>query len=320
MRVFRKGVTGAMLMAVAVVAAACGSGGGSKTSNPPTTASGAVTTSGAATTTESITVASFNFGESEILANMYKDVLEKVGAKVTLRDKLGAREVVEPALQSGQVDLVPEYVGTVLEFLNKNAGEASSDLNATVAKLRSRFSALNITVLDPSPAADQNAFAVSKATADKDHLVNTSDLAAFAAKMTLGGPPECPTRPFCQAGLKSSYGLTFKDFKSLDAGGPLTKTALANGQIDVGLVFSSDGGIAAKNLVVLVDDKHLQTVDNIVPVIRNDKVDPAVKDALNKLSSKLTTDALIALNKMVDVDKADPSSVAMTWLTQNGLL
>src|ERR1700738_5344280 len=252
MRLPRRGVTGAMLAVIAMVAVACGSsGGGSKST---------ATTTGSTTPTKvSITVASFNFGESEILANMYKDVLEKAGATVTLRDKLGSREVVEPALQSGQIDLVPEYVGTVLEFLNKNAGEASSDLNATVAKLKTRMTALGITVLDPSPAADQNAFAVSKATADKDHLVNTSDLAPFAAQMTLGGPPECPTRPFCQAGLQKTYGLTFKDFKALDAGGPLTKTALANGQIDVGLVFSSDGGIAAKNLLVLVDDKHLQT-------------------------------------------------------------
>jgi osmoprotectant transport system substrate-binding protein len=312
MRLPRRGVTGAMFAVIAMVAVACGSsGGGSKST---------ATTTGSTTPTKvSITVASFNFGESEILANMYKDVLEKAGATVTLRDKLGSREVVEPALQSGQIDLVPEYVGTVLEFLNKNAGEASSDLNATAAKLTTRMTALGITVLNPSPAADQNAFAVSKATADKDRLVNTSDLAPFAAQMTLGGPPECPTRPFCQAGLEKTYGLKFKAFKALDAGGPLTKTALANGQIDVGLVFSSDGGIAAKNLVVLVDDKHLQTVDNILPVIRNDKATDAVKSALNALSAKLTTDALIQLNKMVDVDKADPSAVAMTWLQQNGL-
>jgi osmoprotectant transport system substrate-binding protein len=319
MRLHRKGVIGAMFAVVAVLAAACSSGGGTKTSTNTTTGASTATTATTAVH-ESITVASFNFGESEILANMYKDVLQKAGNTVTLRDKLGAREVVEPALQGGQIDLVPEYVGTVLEFLNKNAGEASSDLTATVSKLRDRFSPLNITVLDPSPAADQNAFAVSKATADKDQLKKTSDLAPFASKMTLGGPPECPTRPFCQAGLQKTYGLTFKDFKALDAGGPLTKTALANGQIDVGLVFSSDGGIAAKALVVLDDDKHLQTVDNIVPVIRTDKVNDGVKTALNTLSAKLTTDALVQLNKMVDVDKADPSAVAMTWLTQNGLL
>jgi osmoprotectant transport system substrate-binding protein len=250
---------------------------------------------------------------------MYADVLKKAGVNVTMKDKLGSREVVEPALQSGQVDLVPEYAGTVLEFLNKNAGEASSDLNATVAKLRSRFKALNITVLDPSPGADQNAFAVSKATADKDHLTKTSQVAPFASQWTLGGPPECPTRPFCQPGLAKVYGLNFKSFKSLDAGGPLTETAIANGQVDMGLVFSSDGGVAAKGLVVLEDDKHLQTVDNIVPVIRNDKANSAVTSALNKVSAALTTDQLVTLNKMVDVDKADPSAVALTWLKSKGL-
>jgi osmoprotectant transport system substrate-binding protein len=315
MRLNRRGAVGAVLAVAAVLAAACSSS--SKSSSSATTAPGAGT---AAPAKIAVTVASFNFGESEILANMYKDVLQKAGATVTMRDKLGAREVVEPALQSGQVDLVPEYAGTALEYLNKGAGEASSDLNATMAKLRSRYAALGITALDPSPAADQNAFAVNKATASKDNLKNVSDLSSYAAAMTLGGPPECPTRPFCQPGLQKTYGLNFKSFKALDAGGPLTETALANGQIDVGLVFSSDGGIEAKGLVVLNDDKHLQTVDNIVPVIRNDKATPAVTAALNTLSAKLTTDALVQLNKQVDVDKADPSQVAQTWLSQNGLV
>ncbi|HEY2302034.1 MAG TPA: ABC transporter substrate-binding protein [Acidimicrobiales bacterium] len=290
-----------MLAAVALVVTACGSGGGAKTSN------------------EAITVASFNFSESEILANMYADVLKKAGVSVTMKDKLGSREVVEPALQSGQVDLVPEYAGTALEFLNKNAGEASSNLDATVAKLRDRYKPLNITVLDPSPAADQNAFAVSKATADKYHLTKTSQVAPYASQWTLGGPPECPTRPFCQPGLTKTYGLNFKSFKSLDAGGPLTETAIANGQINMGLVFTSDGGVEAKGLVVLADDKHLQTVDNIVPVIRNAKDNSAVSSALNKVSAALTTDQLVTLNKMVDVDKADPSAVALSWLKSKGL-
>jgi osmoprotectant transport system substrate-binding protein len=302
MGVRRMAVAGT-LVAMAVLATACGSSKGSK----------------ASTTNVSITVASFNFGESEILANMYKDVLQKIGVTVTLKDKLGTREVVEPALQTGQIDLVPEYVGTDLEFLDKNAGLASSDLNATVGHLRDQYKSLNITVLNPSPAADQNGFAVTKATSDKDHLAKMSDLAPFASKMTLGAGPECPTRPFCQPGLEKTYGLHFASFKQLDSGGPLTKTALANGQIDVGLVFTSDGGVAAKGLVVLQDDKHLQTVDNIVPVIRNDKANSAVQSAINKLSATLTTGDLIQLNKMVDIDKADPSAVASTWLKQKGL-
>jgi osmoprotectant transport system substrate-binding protein len=290
------------MAAVTVLAAACGSSGGSKSTN------------------EAITIASFNFGESEILANMYQGVLRKVGVSVNLKDKLGSREVVEPALRDGQVDLVPEYVGTDLEFLDKNAGLANSDLNATVAHLRDQYKPFNITVLSPSSAADQNAFAVTQATATKDHLTKMSDLAPFASKMTLGAGPECPARPFCQPGLEKTYGLHFASFKSLDSGGPLTKTALANGQIDVGLVFTSDGGVAAKNLVVLQDDKHLQTVDNIVPVIRNAKLNSAVQGALNKLSATLTTADLIQLNKSVDIDKADPSTVATDWLKQKKLI
>jgi osmoprotectant transport system substrate-binding protein len=284
----RTGVAGAVMAAVTVLAAACGSSGGSKSTN------------------EAITIASFNFGESEILANMYQGVLRKVGVSVNLKDKLGSREVVEPALRDGQVDLVPEYVGTDLEFLDKNAGLANSDLNATVAHLRDQYKPFNITVLSPSSAADQNAFAVTQATATKDHLTKMSDLAPFASKMTLGAGPECPARPFCQPGLEKTYGLHFASFKSLDSG--------------VGLVFTSDGGVAAKNLVVLQDDKHLQTVDNIVPVIRNAKLNSAVQGALNKLSATLTTADLIQLNKSVDIDKADPSTVATDWLKQKKLI
>jgi osmoprotectant transport system substrate-binding protein len=303
MRLWRKGVAaGAVVAAGAMLATGCGSSKSSK-----------------AASAGPITVASFNFGESEILANMYKDVLTKIGVAVTLKDKLGTREVVEPALQSGQIDLVPEYVGTDLEFLDKNAGLANSDLNATVSHLRDQYKTKGITVLNPSPAADQNGFAVTRATADKDHLSKMSDLGPYASRMTLGAGPECPVRPFCLVGLQKTYGLHFASFKQLDSGGPLTKTALANGQIDVGLVFTSDGGVLAKGLFVLQDDKHLQTVDNIVPVIRTDKLSSAVQSALNKLSATLTTTDLIQLNKMVDVDKADPSTVAQDWLRQKGL-
>src|ERR1019366_5308688 len=130
---------------------------------------------------------------------------------------------------------------------------------------------------------------------------------------------ECPTRPFCQLGLEKVYGLHFKDFKSLDSGGPLTLSALVNGTINMGLVFTSDDTVEAKGLVILEDDKHLQTVDNIVPVVRTDKASATVTSVLNKVSAALTTDELVALNKMVDVDKADPSAVALTWLKSKGL-
>ncbi|HTJ75346.1 MAG TPA: ABC transporter substrate-binding protein [Acidimicrobiales bacterium] len=275
-----------------------------------------------ATQTKSVVIGSAPFSESVIVANMYAGALQADGYQVTVRKGLGQREIYLPALQKGGkdngIDLVPEYVGTLLEFVNKNAGEASGDLDATVTKLRARLEPMGLTALTPSPAADQNAFAVTKATADKYKLKKLSDLAPIAGQLTLGAGPECPARPFCQPGLEKTYGLKFKSFKVLDSGGPLTLGALASGDIDVGLVFSSDGGVAARNLVVLDDDKKLQTVDNIVPAIRNDVLDDTIRKDLNKVSAALTTDDLIQLNKRADVDKADPEMLAREWLQQHG--
>jgi len=309
MRLRRIGAVGAILLAAAMVAGACGSGDDSNSNNA----------SGDAATNKTITIASFNFGESEILAHMYGDSLTKAGFTVAYKDKLGNREVVQPALKSGQVDLVPEYLGTLTTFLNKDAG-ANGDANATYDKLKTEVKKDNITALQYSPAADQNAFAVTKATAEKYNLKKMSDLAPVASQMTLGGPAECPTRAFCQPGLSQTYGLTFKGFKSLDAGGPLTKSALDSGAIDIGLLFSSDGSIPAKGYVVLDDDKHLQTADNVVPVIRDDKVSDKGTKAIDKVSAALTSDILAGLNKKVDVDKADPAEVANTFLKDQKII
>jgi osmoprotectant transport system substrate-binding protein len=275
-----------------------------------------------ATPGKAVVVGSAPFSESVIVAYMYRGALQADGYQVTVRKGLGQREIYLPALQKGGkdngIDLVPEYVGTLLEFVNKNAGEASGDLEATVTKLRSRLETMGLTALTPSPAADQNAFAVTKATADKYKLKKLSDLAPVAGQLTLGAGPECPARPFCQPGLEKTYGLKFKSFRVLDSGGPKTMEALSSGDIDVGLVFSSDGGVAARNLVVLEDDKKLQTVDNIVPAIRVDVVDDTIRKDLNKVSAALNTDDLIQLNKRADVDKADPEALAGEWLQQHG--
>jgi len=202
--------------------------------------------------------------------------------------------------------------------VNKNAGEASGNLEETVAKLRTRLDEIGLTALNASPAADQNAFAVTRATADRLRLKKMSDLTPVAGQLTLGAGPECPTRPFCQPGLEKTYGLKFKAFRVLDSGGAKTMEALSAGDIDVGLVFSSDGAVAARNLVVLEDDKKLQTVDNLIPAIRKDVVDDDIRRVLNRVSAELTTEDLIQLNKRADVDKADPETLAKEWLTQHG--
>ena len=273
---------------------------------------------------KTLVIGSAPFAESVILANMYAKALETKGYTVQLKSGLGQREIYLPALEKGGrdngIDLVPEYVGTMLEFVNKNAGEASGDLDRTVSKLREQLEPLGISVLTPSPAADQNAFAVTRATADRLKLTKLSDVAPVAGEMTLGAGAECPTRPFCQPGLEKTYGLKFKGFRPLDSCGPRTVEALANDDVQIGLVCSSQGAVAARNLVVLEDDKKLQTVDNIVPAIRKEVAGGEVTEVLNRISSELNTPDLTLLNKRVEIDKEDPAVVAESWLGDHGLL
>ena len=306
MRLKRVFVLGASMVALALLTTSCGSTGGPSSSASPK---------------GTITIASFNFSESIILAHIYGDALKNKGYTIKYRDKLGNREIVEPALESGQIDLYAGYAATDLNFVDKRQGvdlEAGTDAAANVQKLNARLSSKGIKALDPSPAIDQNAFAVTKAEADRNHLTKLSDVTAVASGWTLGGPPECPQRPFCKPGLEQTYGLHFKAFKALDAGGPLTYAAFKSGAINIGLVFSSDGGISANDLVVLEDDKHLQQADNIVPLIRNAVNNSEVTSLLNSIDAKLNTPDLTALNKSADVDKQDPADLAATWVKDHG--
>jgi len=296
----------AFLVALIVASACGGSGGGSP--------------SGAAK--PNVTIGSTNFSEQLILGELYAQILEANGYTVTRKFNLGAREIVFPALASGQIDLEADYLATLLAFVNKNATGAT-DPKATSSALQKELDAKSLTVLDYAPAVDQNGFVVTKATADKYKLAKLSDVAAVGGQLVLGGPPECPTRPFCAAGLKTTYGITFKDFKPLDTGGPLTVAALKGGQVDIGLLFTSDSTIAVNNFVLLDDDKHLQLSDNIAPVVRNDllaKAPSDFKSIINSIAPKLTTAELTAMNKQNDVDKTDPKAIAAAWLKKMGLV
>src|SRR5438105_10355369 len=277
---------------LALFAAACGGA-----SNTP-----------AGTSKGTVTVGSFNFSESAILGHIYGGALKAKGWTVKYRDNLGNREVVEPALERGDIDLYPGYAATELEFINSGKGEATPDAQATVTKLNSYLDAKGLKALNPSTAVDQNAFAVGK-SGKWASLKKLSDLAAVGSQLTLGGPAECPTRPFCQAGLEKVYGIHFKAFKALDAGGPLTKAALDKGDIDVGLIFSSDSAFASGKYVQLEDDKHLQNADTVTPVVRTKTVNSDANSVLNDVSSKLNTDDLIQMNKKADVDKQDPDAI-----------
>jgi osmoprotectant transport system substrate-binding protein len=267
----------------------------------------------------SVTVGSTNFSEQLILAQMYAAVLEKAGVEVEVRPNLGAREVVFPALEKGEIDLLPEYNGSVLSFLKTDATETTADeVNTALTPL---LDGKSLVALEQSPAEDKDGLAVTKETADQYGLAKVSDLKGKAGQLVIGGPPELETRPAGIPGLKKVYGIEdFKEFKALDAGGPLTVSALKKGDIDVGRVFTTQGVIAEEGWVVLEEDKPLQPAQNIVPIGRKDAMTEQVTSALNALSAKISTEELIKLNKLVDVDKQDPEKVASDWLTQQGLL
>ncbi len=272
-----------------------------------------------------VTIGSTNFYEQVTLAELYAQTLEANGYKVTRKFNLGNREIVQPALESGQIDLDAEYLATLLAFVDKDGkiGKPTTDKRETAATLQKALEPKQLTVLDPADATDQNGFVVTKDTASAKNLKKISDLGPVASGLVLGGPPECPQRPFCALGLKNTYGLTFKDFKPLDAGGPLTVAALEGKQIDVGLLFTSDPSIVAKSFVLLEDDRHLQLADNIAPVVRNavlQKDDGTLKKLLNMISAKLSQAELNDMNKQVAVDKKDGKVVAAAWLKKQGLI
>lgn len=292
-----------LLTLMALIGTACASKTKSPAANKPT-----------------ITVGSANFAESITLADIYAQALEAKGYKVAQKENVGSREIYEPALVSGTLSFVPDYLNSMLEFLK---GTGSADVQKDVSAIAPLLSAKGLTAFDPAPAQDKNEFAVTKATADRYHLTKISDLASVANKLVLGGPPECPTRPLCEKGLETTYGLHFKGFKALDVGGPLTVAALKNGKIDVGLLFTTDVSFLVYGFVRLDDDKGLQGADNVVPIVRQDiatAYGDAFKTLINSISAKLTTDEVLQLNKSVLVDKKDSKDVAHAWLVKEGFV
>ncbi len=273
-----------------------------------------------------IVVATTNFTETKILAHIYRQALEKAGQPASVKE-LTTREVIAPALEKGEVQLTPEYLGSLTEYLNKavNGADAeqvaSGDVEASLAAARTLAEPKNITLLDPSQAQDQNAFAVTQDFASTNSLTTLSDLATFSNSkaVTLGGPPECPDRPFCQQGLESVYSVKIGKFVPLDAGGPLTIQAVQQGKIDLATVFSSSAAVSANDLVILTDDKDWQTAENVLPALNTAAVTDTITKALDAVSAVLTTQDLQALNAQVEIDRKDPAAVATQYLKDKGL-
>ena len=321
MRSTRMLALGASLL---VLFSACTTGGGSPTpgGTPTQPTPTATPTVGPAPT---VRIGSAGFYEAQLMGELYAQVLEANGYTVERKLGLGPRAIVQQSLQSGAVDLVPEYIGSALEFLNQGKGEASNDSGATAAKLQEYLSPLGITRLGYTPGEDQNAFAVRPETADQFGLSTMSDLAAVSKDLVLGAPPECETNPVCLPALMSVYGIEFKDYKRLDACSSDGVTALVNKAIDVYEVCTTQPGISQFGLVLLEDDKHVQPAENIAPLVRDDYLarlpdQDGFKRLLNQLSAGISTQILLDLGIKVDVDKQDIDQVAREWLQSRGLI
>ena len=274
---------------------------------------------GASNAPSTITVGSANFAESELLAEIYSQALEAKGVQVKRQFNIGARELYLKALNDGSIDLLPEYNGALLSALAKGgAPEGVSKPEDVLAALKKVLPA-GTEVLDQSAAEDKDTLTVTQATATKYNLKTIADLKPVAGKLSIGAGPEWQERYQGLKGLKSLYGVVFKTFKPLDAGGPLTVNALLKGQIDVGNIFSTDSSISTNKLVVLDDPRNLYLAENVLPLIRTQANNPTVSGALNAVSAKLTTENLTTYLAKVQVDKQDTKVVAKAFLTDNGL-
>ncbi len=317
----------ALPLLAALALTACGDGGNSAESRisaaPSADAGAALPTSGGS---GSIVVASANFPENQILAEVYKQALAQAGFEASVKP-LTTRPNILAALESDDIQVEPDYVGSLTEYLNKQKNGpdaervASGDLDATYAKAKELASAKGLTVLEPSPAQDQNAFAVTREFSEKNNITKLSDLADYKGKLVLGGTPECKTYELCQPGLEKTYGITFTGFEQTDLGGTLSVSKLKDGSVQLGEFLSSDGGVKANDFVVLKDDKELQSVDNVVPVLSKSAAGkPLVAEVLNKVSASMSTEDLIALNAAVSIDRKLPAGAATDFLKAKGLL
>jgi osmoprotectant transport system substrate-binding protein len=266
---------------------------------------------------DAITVGSFDFAESELLAELYSQALERAGFEVRRAFRLGPREFVAPALEQGLVELLPEYAGTAVQFLSGGAASSHPETGATHETLERTLRGSPLVPLAASPARDANAIVVTRETAERLRLETLTDVRRAAPTLTFGGPPECASRPLCLPGLERVYQVTFDEFVPLDAGGPLTRQALVNGNVDIALLFTTDPAIESDGLVELEDDLRLQPAENVTPIVRRELVErwgDDLVDVIDGVSGNLTTAELRALNARVAREPERMPALVSAWL------
>ena len=316
-------LAGAATLALALTACGGDDGGGDAFSE----ADGGGGGGGDAASSEAITVGGATFTESAIMIEMYRALLEDAGYTVEVKP-VENRELYAPELESGSIDVVPEYAATFTEYLNLAANGpdaeplATGDVDETVQALRPLAQDKGLEVLEPADAANQNAFFVTEQFATEHDLTTLSDLGELGQPIVLAGTQECPERPKCQLGLEQVYGIDISQNLPLGFGSVQNKQAVVEGDAQLGLSGTTDGTLGALGLVVLEDDQQLQNADNLVPVVNAEG--PAgteqVVEVLNGLSETLTTDDLAELNRRVDEQREQAADVAEDYLAEQGLI
>ena len=308
------------LCATLLVMTGCASSGGDPLAEPSAPAASEGASGGASEDAagggESITVGSVDFNENVILAHIYAGALESEGMTVTVEERLGNREAVVPLIERGDIDVLPEYSGALLAFLADREIK-STDPQVVVDMLREETQGQDFTVLEASEAQDVDVLVVTRETAEANDLQVVSDLEGVADQLVIGGPAELETRPNCLPGYEREYGLQFSEFRTTDAAGPVTIESLLNGDIDVARLFSTQAIIEAEDLVVLEEDVPLQLPQQVIPLVST-SVQDQVTDALNQVSSELTTEDLTAMNDAFENDKEDAEDIAAQWLSDHG--
>ena len=265
---------------------------------------------------ESISIGSADFPESQLLAEIYAQALEAKDVSVSREFNLGSREKYFTGLEDGSIDLIPEYTGVLLQFINKEAPEVESE---EVYKALQGVLPDNLIVLDKADAEDKDAIVVTKETAEKWSLTSIEDLVPHCGEVVFGGPTEIQERPDGIPGIKETYGCTFKSFSALQPGAITTK-ALLDDTVQAADIFTTDAAIEANDLVVLEDPKNNFAAQNVVPLVNKEKASDTVTEALNAISAKLDTEALLDLNARLNApDKPDYADVAEEWLAEIGV-
>ncbi|MYU34427.1 ABC transporter substrate-binding protein [Streptomyces sp. SID8358] len=263
-----------------------------------------------------VTIGTANFTENQVLGHLYAAALDAAGVRTTVRPNLGTREILIPALKGGDIDLLPEYQGALLHYLDAKAtATEEGEMQNALAMALPR----GLQILPYGRAEDSDAFAVTRETAREYGLKSLADLAKHNGKLVIGAAPEVKKRAVGSVGLKDVYGVEFKEFKSLDSSGPLVKGALKKGDVDVANLFTTDTDIVAEGWVVLTDPKNLIPGQHVVPLIADRKADSTVRKALARLGGLLTTKDLTELNRLVDKDRKDPEDVAHDWAAKHGI-